>query len=132
MQVSPRQHPFPNDLSLAEITHHRDHPGHQHRPNPNTRLPGSNGFVSSEIYGSSAALAKLTILGPRLEIQHLVLFGYEQSVVRSVPILVLRIRMRIVRQSSESLVSSDSGQVSSFGVNNVVYSLRRPMKVESA
>lgn len=85
--------------------------------------------ISLDFVHTSPALLepcqKLTMLGSRLEVHHIVLFGHEQPIVRSIPVLVLRIGVGIIRQSSESLVPSNRGQVSSDWVNNVVDSLMR-------
>jgi hypothetical protein len=131
---------------------HRDHPlrpnpntrlqYHRGRPprNPNQNQPSCL-FVSTEPLpprysllfplsqlGHSQNLetsktSSLTILRPRLEIQHLVLLWNEQPIVRPVPVLILWVRMRVVRQASESFVTPDGGQVSADGVDDVVDSL---------
>jgi hypothetical protein len=43
--------------------------------------------------------------------------------VRTVPVLILWVRVRVVRQASESFVAPDGGQVSADGMDDVVDSL---------
>jgi hypothetical protein len=47
------------------------------------------------------------------------LFLSEESIVRTVPGTVLRIRVRVVRVAAESSVASDVREVPSFGMNDV-------------
>jgi hypothetical protein len=139
------QFSYDDYVRRGQVTHHRAHRDHPLRPNPNTRLqyhrgrPPRNPKQISPCASSPSTeplppaipsfparnleTSRLTILRPRLEIQHLILLGYEQPIVRPVPVLILWVRMRVVRQASESFVTPDGGQVSADGVDDVVDSL---------
>lgn len=64
------------------------------------------------------------VFRPRDEIDHLAFFRDEQSVVRTVPGSILRIRRRVFRHAAESLVPSDGGKITPVRVDDVVHSLR--------
>ena len=63
------------------------------------------------------------VLGSGLEIQLVALFLHEQSVVRTVPRTVLRVRSRVVREAAEPRVTTDGGKVAPRRMNDVEYFL---------
>jgi hypothetical protein len=125
------QFSYDDYVRRGQVTHHRAHRDHPLRPNPNTRLqyhrgrPPRNPKQISPCASSPSTeplppaipsfparnleTSRLTILRPRLEIQHLILLGYEQPIVRPVPVLILWVRVGVVRQASEAFVAPDGG-----------------------
>ena len=69
-------------------------------------------------------LARLTVFGWRSEADRLALLLAEQSVMRTVPTPVLRIRVRVVRVAAETVVASDVGQVATLGVDDIPHLLQ--------
>jgi hypothetical protein len=88
----------------------QDHPL---RPSPSTRLIASTCVAAARSF-------LLTEFWSRLESHLVILLCCEQAVMRAVPAPILRVRMRVVGETANTLVAPDGGEVPSFGVDNIV------------
>lgn len=99
---------------------HLVRPNLQHRPNPNTTLQGQLLIFRHSCCYVQRVGEKLTVLWSSLEVHLVELRLDEQSIVRAEPRSILRVGMRIVGETADTLVPSDSGQVPSFGMDDIV------------
>lgn len=114
-------HFFPDGVDVRSVQVSRTVPS----PTPNYKCQLDEMVQNRTRRRGGRHPTRLTMLRSMLESHLLILLFREQTVVRTVPRPILWIGMRIIGKSTNTLVTTDSGEVPSFRMDDIVDFLSR-------